>query len=346
MVVLLCLALATGAAVTAPGLDAAPSAAEAPQVLEAGLALPPALSALGGDLWPPGGFTFVHLWAFLVGAATWLLASVRRSIYVLLREVDEDDDLGVQGLLSWLEDGIGFLGVLFAVILPSLALVVAGLTVATLFFIRRWLAHREDRWRIECAGCEASILPCAVRCPECRAPVADPREVGFLGTIRSTPVQALERHRLELRSVKRCHDCGERLPERSVGQSCDACGTPAFASPAALDEYLAHLERGLPRTLLILLLLGAVPVLGLVPGIIYYRTTLISSLRCYLPRSARFTGRWLARITNLVLICLQPVPVLGAFVLPAMALTNYWIYRRSLRKQGDAVLAGQVPATA
>lgn len=338
VVVLLCLALATGAAAGgAPGVPADPGA----PVLTAG-ALPDWIAESG--ILPATGFTFAHLWALIVGAATWGLASLRRSIYLLLREIDEDDDLGVQGVLSWLEDGIGFLGVLFVVILPSLALAVAGLTVAALFFLRRWLAHREDRWRVECAGCGASILPCALRCPECRAPVADPREVGLLGTIRSTPVHDLERHRLDLRSVKRCHDCGERLPERSLDQRCKLCGTPAFASQAALDEYLAHLQRSLPRTLLILLALGSVPVLGLVPGIIYYRTTLISALRCYLPRTARFTGRWLARIVNLILICLQPVPVLGAFVLPAMALTNYWIYRRSLLAQGSAVLALPAPA--
>jgi hypothetical protein len=340
VVALLCLALATGAA--AGSGPVTPTEAGTP-MLTAG-ALPDWIAESG--VLPTAGFTFAHLWALLVGAATWALASLRRSIYRLLREVDEDDDLGVQGLLSWLEDGIGFLGVLFAVILPSLALAVAGLTVAALWFIRRWLAHREDRWRVECAGCGASILPCALSCPECRAPVADPRQVGLLGTIRSTPVHDLDGHRLDLRAVKRCHDCGERLPERSLDQSCRVCGTPAFASQSALDDYLAHLERGLPRTLLVLLALGSVPVLGLVPGIIYYRTTLISALRCYLPRTARFTGRWTARIVNLVLICLQPVPILGAFVLPAMALTNYWIYRRSLRRQGDTVLAAQVPTPA
>lgn len=334
VVVLLCLALATGAA------EEASAAGEA--TVTAGMAVAPLLEGV----LPDDGFTPLHLWAFVVGGATWFLASVRRGIYALLREIDEDDDLGVQGLLSWLEDGIGFLGVLLAVVLPVVALVVAGLTLAILLLIRRWLAHREDRWRIECGGCGGMILPCALRCPECGTPVREPREVGLLGTIRSTPVLDLDRHRLALRAVKRCHECGERLPERSVAQRCAHCGTPAFASPAALDQYLAHLDGTLPRVLGILALLGSVPVLGLVPGIIYYRTTLIASLRCYLPRGARFQGRWLARIANVILICFQPVPVLGALVLPAMALTNYWIYRRSLLRDADAALAAQAPATA
>lgn len=334
VVVLLCLALATGAAEEAAGAG--------PATLTAGLAAAPLLEGV----LPSDGFTPLHFWAFVVGGATWFLASVRRGIYTLLREIDEDDDLGVQGFLSWLEDGIGFLGVLFAVVLPIVALVVAGLTLVTLLLIRRWLAHREDRWRIECGGCDAMILPCALRCPECDTPVREPREVGILGTIRSTPALDFDRHRLALRAVKRCHECGERLPERSLAQRCAHCGRPAFASAAELDDYLAHLEHSLPRVLGILALLGSVPVLGLVPGIIYYRTTLISSLRCYLPRAARFQGRWLARIANVILICFQPVPVLGALVLPAMALTNYWIYRRSLLRQADAALPTGVPATA
>lgn len=333
VVVLLCLALATGAA---------EEASTGSVTVTAGMAGVPLLDGV----LPEDGFTPLHLWAFVVGGATWFLASVRRGIYTLLREIDEDDDLGVQGLLSWLEDGIGFLGVLFAVVLPVVALLVAGLTLVALLLIRRWLAHREDRWRVECDGCGETILPCALRCPECETPVREPREVGLLGTIRSTPVLDLDRHRLALRAVKRCHECGERLPERSVAQRCAHCGTPTFASPAELDDYLAHLESTLPRVLGILALLGSVPVLGLVPGIIYYRTTLIASLRCYLPRTARFKGRWLARIANVILICFQPVPVLGALVLPAMALTNYWIYRRSLLREADSALAAGAPATA
>jgi hypothetical protein len=91
VVALLCLALATGA--TAGSGPVTPTEAGTP-MLTAG-ALPDWIAESG--VLPTAGFTFAHLWALLVGAATWALASLRRSIYRLLREVDEDDDLGVQG---------------------------------------------------------------------------------------------------------------------------------------------------------------------------------------------------------------------------------------------------------
>lgn len=292
------------------------------------------------------GLAPVHLWAVFLGATTWFLASIRRRLYGFLAEVDEDDDLGLQGLLSWAEDAIGFLGVLFAVLLPVLALAVTALTLLGLFLVRLWLARREESQRVPCEACGEAMVPCGLHCPACGARKSEPARVGVLGTLREERATDLSAHVLDLRAAKRCHRCGERLRGRSLDQRCGSCGSEAFRSPAELEEYLAHVQRNLPRTLLALFVLGAVPVLGLVPGIVYYRLTLISALRCYLPRSARFTGRWLARGINLVLLCLQPVPVLGAFVLPLMALTNYGIYRRSIRQQGEAVLGAPAPAEA
>lgn len=323
----LCVALAAG--VSAAGSPADPAGPAGAGVSAAGI----------GE-----GLSWVHAWALVLGATTWFLASVRRGLYGFLAEVDEDDDLGLQGLLSWAEDGIGFLGVLFAVVLPALALAVTALTLLGLLLARWWLARREEGLRVPCETCGEAMVPCGVHCPACGGRRSEPSGVGLLGTLREEPAPDVARHVLSLRAAKRCHRCGERLRERGLDQRCAACGEPAFGSTAELEVYLGRVQEELPRTLLVLFVLGAVPVLGLVPGIVYYRLTLISALRCYLPRSARFTGRWLARGINLVLLCLQPVPVLGAFVLPLMALTNYGIYRRSLRRQGEAVLG--VPAAA
>lgn len=321
----LCVALATGIPSASP-----------PETTDA------ALSAAGLGV----GVSWVHAWALLLGGTTWFLASIRRRFYSFLSEIDEDDDLGLQRLLSWAEDGIGFIGVLVAVLLPAVALSVTALTIAGLFLLRWWFAHREEGQRVPCETCGEAMVPCGLHCPECGAGKRQPSEVGLLGTLRKEAATDLPRHVLRLRAAKRCHRCGERLRERRLDQRCARCSAPAFDSPVDIEEYLGHVEQNLPRTLLILLGVGAVPVLGLVPGIIYYRLTLISALRCYLPRSARFTGRWLARGINLMLLCFQPVPVLGALVLPLMALTNYGIYRRSIRRQATAVLGVVVPVQA
>lgn len=56
-------------------------------------------------------------------------------------------------------------------------------------------------------------------------------------------------------------------------------------------------------------------------------------------------ARWLARAVSLLLICLQPVPLLGAFSLPLMGLANFLVYRGLLRRQGRAILV-RAPAPA
>jgi len=292
-----------------------------------------------------GAVSWTTVWALLLGAVTWLLASVRRRFYGFLSEIDDDDDLGLQSLLSWAEDGIGFVGVVVALVLPVVALAVAGLTIAGLYVLHLWLRHREESQRVACGSCGHDMVPCGLFCPACGAASTQPCAVGFLGTLRAKPVTDRARHVDRLRAAKRCHRCGERLGQRTLDQRCGACGAPAFASSGELDGYLREVERRLPRTLSILLLLGAVPVLGLIPGIVYYRLTLISALRCYLPRSARFSGRWLSRGINVVLVCFQPLPILGAFVLPLMGFTNYRIYRRSIRRQGrtDLVATAVTP---
>ena len=60
-------------------------------------------------------------WSLLIGTVVWFMANLRRIIIGFLTEMDGDDDLGLQKLLSWMEDGIGFIGVLFVIIFPHLS---------------------------------------------------------------------------------------------------------------------------------------------------------------------------------------------------------------------------------
>lgn len=300
----------------------------------------PRVATAGLDL---GAFSPAYLWAAVVGGATWALGSIRRSIYLFLMEIDQDDDLGVQGLLAWLEDGIGFLGVLFALILPALALAAAALAFLALAFVRWIIRRRENERKVPCPTCGEPLPLCALACASCDAPNPSPRDVGLLGMIRQRSMVSPEHQVFRLRATKRCRSCGERLPNRDLDQRCTHCRLPAFDSAPDLDAYLARLRAALPRILLVLFVLGLVPVIGLIPGIVYYRLTLVASLRAYLPRSSRFVGRRGVRILNLALILLQPVPILGAFTLPTMALSNFVIYRRLVRRRAAKALpAGEV----
>ncbi len=285
------------------------------------------------------GQSFAYTWSFAIGAVVWLTAALRNAVYGFLIEIDEDDDLGLQKLLAWLEDMISFLGVWVVVIAPVLALGAVALSLLTLFIARRYLEHREAKQKVPCVHCSAPNPPCGLVCSACGAERQLVQRVGLLGGIKEAIVVDPRAHQIELLARKRCSACGERLREKRIDQSCQSCGRPAFGTPVVFDQYLARLRGRLPQTLGILFALGLIPVLGLIPGVIYYRLSLISSLRRYLPMSTGFFTRWVVRFVNLALLCFQPVPFFGAITLPLMCLTNYLVYQAAFKRQGRGSFA-------
>lgn len=268
--------------------------------------------------------------ALIPAALTFGIARARGRFFSFLGDADDADDLGVQRLLLWAEDAWVFFGLTFAVFFPLLALVVFFLTIAALAVLTRGVRWMDASKREACALCDHMLHATAPHCPSCRAAVQAPAKVGVFGQARSSRTRDRDGHALDLVSRKRCPYCGERLTGHGTSLTCSACGTVTFSGPADLDRYLAHLDRQLPRTVAICFAFSAVPLLGIVPGIIYYRLSLVSGLIRYVPPTTGCATRWIVRLVNLLLICLQPVPILGAFLLPLMCVGNYAIYRKAL----------------
>ncbi|HEU5119223.1 MAG TPA: hypothetical protein VFT74_21715, partial [Isosphaeraceae bacterium] len=94
------------------------------------------------DLTVIGGITGdwnspAYLSALTVGAGTYLASRVRGAVFDPLSEMDEDDDLGLQGLVRWVEDLWGVLGPVALVVFPILTLSAFGLAVFLLVLVER-----------------------------------------------------------------------------------------------------------------------------------------------------------------------------------------------------------------
>jgi len=281
------------------------------------------------------GFGLHSFFAVVVGLLTYAMAGLRRGVMEVLAEVDDHDDIGLQSALNWVENSWTVLGLLFLVVFPIVALVLSALTALGLWIVRWNAERREQLSKVPCAKCAAPIFPHATRCHVCGTQVAEPRAVGVFGTPKPKPALDLARHRFDLIARKRCPVCATRLKERAVRQPCETCRTVTFASQAEFQGYLQALRGRLPKTLLICLGLSAIPVVGVIPGVIYYRLALITGLRGYVPPLRGCLARVMIRIVNWGLIALQPIPVLGALVVPLMCLASYSIYRRSLRGRAE-----------
>ncbi|MCE9594424.1 MAG: hypothetical protein K8S98_09530 [Planctomycetes bacterium] len=274
----------------------------------------------------------VFAWSFSALAASTVfgMTILRNKVVEVLKELDEDDDIGLQTLLNWIENIWTVMGILFLVLLPIAAVVLSALTALGLYVARKRAERKEEESKVPCATCGTRILPHATLCHSCRTPLAAPRKVGVFGQPKAEAAPDLALHRFELVARKRCPDCATRLQKRQVRQPCTTCGRVTFRDEAEFDAYLAALNRRLPRTLAICTLLSAVPLLGVIPGVIYYRLTMITGVRGYIPPLRGCTTKWIVRIVNWGVIALQPVPLLGATIVPLMAWSNYTIYKRSL----------------
>lgn len=332
-------------------------------LIKAGISLLVSLAVLDADsadvlrglqraavLEPLAGAQQLGVFDWIVASAaaggTWVLTQLRRGALALVLDIDEDDDVGLLSLVSWAETSWTFLWMVVLLLLPLVALALSALTALALWGLRRRAAERERRARVPCAQCAQLVHPSAPRCARCGAERAEPRAVGVFGQPKQQPAPAPEQHRFELVARKRCPCCAERLRERAVRQTCKHCGTLTFASQRDFDAYLDGLERRLPRTLLVCLGLGAIPLVGVIPGVAYYRLTLVTGLRGYIPPLRGCLARWTVRFLNWGIIALQPIPVLGALVLPLMAWSNYAIYRRALNERARDELRATSSAAA
>ena len=97
-------------------------------------------------------------------------------------------------------------------------------------------------------------------------------------------------------------------------------------------RYLAFVDRRVLPTCAACFLLGLIPILGVIPGVVAYRLWIVAPYRRYIPSGRGFVLRWGVRLVVLAQVATQWVPVAGGFALPVMALVNYAAYRGAYRR--------------
>jgi hypothetical protein len=278
-----------------------------------------------------------YLPALAVGAGTFLSSKARAWVVGPLEEADEDDDLGLQGVLRWVEDLWGALGPGALILLPLLTLAVFAVALLLLVLAGRHVESWEQATKVPCTTCGRMIHASATACPHCKASHTEPKSVGLLGGPKAETADPAT-HPYRLVAVKRCPVCASRLERRTVQQTCEACGSTVMDDPRFAERYIAFIDRRVPLVCVICFVLGLIPVLGVVPAVILYRLEIVAPFRRYIPPGRNFLLRWGIRLVSLVLVAFQWVPLLGGLLLPAVALLNYGSYRNAFKE-----LAMEVP---
>lgn len=280
---------------------------------------------------------------FIMAAGVWFVAHIRGEILGLLMDSDQEDHLGLQNILSWAEDFTVVWGTFVVVLFPVLALIIAALTIGGLFATQKYLEHLDEQSKVACPTCGTLMYPTATRCHTCHTDNPNVMQPGWFGEVTTTPARNLSKQPIYLISHHRCPSCAVRLPKNTIQQSCPTCDTITFSNAADVNRYIRMMQKRLPFVLIVSVLLSAIPLVGLVPGIIFYRVALISSLQQYLPRTVGCLTNWPVRLLNIGLIALQPVPGLGVFALPLMVVSNFAIYQQMLVRSRDNLFRRDTP---
>ena len=270
--------------------------------------------------------------ALAVGAGVYMTSTRRRDLMALFMEADEDDEVGIQKLFSWGEDLWVFFGPWFLLVFPLVTVFLIGIVLALLYRARKRAEAREEQTRVPCAHCGVPIFRSALACPSCGTETEAPRAVGYLGQAKKNQAADPATHPYRLVEKKRCPVCATRLKKRKARQACTACGHPLMDDPAFAKEYKARIGRRVPRVLAVSFLLSLVPIIGLIPAVVYYRLELVAPFRRYVPRRRSLLLRLGTRAFYFVLIAVQWVPLVGGFVAPIMGFTSYQIYRSSYER--------------
>lgn len=277
-----------------------------------------------------------QFFALVIGAGVYFMASIRSTLMDFISASDEDDDIGVQRLISWAEDVWVTGGVFFLLLYPAVMLALIGFVMGVMFGVRKYAEWAEERSKLPCKQCEEPVYPCAIACQNCATKTDSPKHIGFFGQSKPYPAKDPAHHPHHLVEKKRCPVCATRLPERNPRQVCEACKNELMKDPKFAQEYIDYISAHLPKVLIVSALFSLIPVVGLIPGVIYYRYALVGPFRRYIPWGRSLLLKWLIRILFFILIWFQLIPGLGGVVVPLMALVSYLTYRSAFASMAFA----------
>ena len=98
------------------------------------------------------------------------------------------------------------------------------------------------------------------------------------------------------------------------------------------NAYIGHVTGRYLVVFAVCLLLSAIPLIGLIPGVIMYRMTLVAPFRrCMLP-GIRLRLKRIVGLAFFALAIFQVIPLVGIIVVPLLATVNFLVHRTAYKR--------------
>ena len=275
------------------------------------------------------------LWILLLFgtlAVHWL-AGLRRDFIGFLEDIDEDDNLYISRISSWLEDSLVLFGFLLLIWLGVLMVAAYAAGILLFVLLKKRTERKLEQQKQVCHNCGELNYPFAVKCFNCKTPQKKIHQIGIFGQRKNELVKNIEKHRLNLASHRKCPDCGNKLQSRRLFQDCDRCGSTLFDSPDT-REYLKYQDKRFYRLTGLSFLLGFIPIVGFVISAVLANIYLFSPYRRYIPSGKSLLTKLLIKFLTFLFFIFGIA--LGFIAAPVYIIMRYFIWKRRFIRTASA----------
>ncbi|MDT0688820.1 DUF4126 domain-containing protein [Salegentibacter sp. F188] len=275
---------------------------------------------------------FDPLWVVLAFGALMVhwLATLRRDFLDFLEDIDEDDNLFIGRITSWIEDSLVVFGFLLLIWTGIIMVILYATAIAFFVFIRKRYDKKLEEQKLKCFNCGEKNLPFAVKCVNCKKLQPQIYAIGIFGQKKEELIVNVEKHQLNLLSHRKCADCGNKLDSNRLFQNCHFCGNAHFQSPT-VKEFIKNQDKKFYKIAGLSFLLGFVPVVGFLTSAVIANIHLFSPYRRYIPKGSSFLTKVFIKILTFLFFVVGIA--LGFIAAPVYIVLRYYIWKKKFQSR-------------
>lgn len=272
-------------------------------------------------------FAFDPLWILLAFGSlmVYWLATLRRDFIAFLENIDEDDNLYIGKITSWVEDSLVLFGFLLLIWTGILMVAIYAAAIAFFIFMGKRYEKKLEQQKTICLNCGESNFPFAVNCYNCKSPQPSINTVGIFGQRKKEIATDIKKHQLQLISHRKCPECGNKLRSKTIHQSCELCETVLFEAPT-INEFIKYQDRRFYRFTGLSFLLGFIPIVGFVISAVLANIYLFSPYRRFLPTGSSFFTKLFIKFITFLFFILGVA--FGFIAAPVFIILRYLIWKK------------------
>ncbi len=274
------------------------------------------------------GFNPLVILAIIGSGGVYYLAKIRKKFLEFLTNIDEDDNLFIGRIISWIEDSLVLFGFLLLVWAGVFMIILYGIIIGVFLLLRKQNEKRLENQRVECPNCKGKIHAFTPVCHICNFEQEKVKGIGILGQKKQNFVSDIFKHKLNLLGQRRCSNCASKLEYSKFPQTCKECNTPIFENPTE-GNFVKYMDRKFYRVLVISVIIGFIPIVGFVVSASITGIYLLSPYRRYISKGGSFFSKILIKLLTIILfICGVGFGFIAA---PVYATIRYYVIRSQFK---------------